>query len=113
VLLLPEGDVLVVLEVDPAAVPDWLADPAPVENVSLEVDCASLLGLVLVLVPVDPLIPEVDVSLCPLVVLLAVLPEMLPEVLGALVLLPVVAPAAPAVLLAAAFSSTCRLLLTD
>lgn len=112
-MLLSEGDVLVVLEVDPDAAPDWLVDPAPVENVSFEVDCASLLGLVLVLVPVDPLIPEVDVSLCPLVVLLAVLPEMLPDVLGAVVVLPAVAPAVPDALVAAAFSSTFRLFFTD
>ena len=110
---LSEGDVLVVPEVDPAAVPDWLVEPAPVENVSFEVDLGSLLGLVLVDPAVDPLIPEVDASLCPLVVLLPVLPEMLPEVLGALVALPVVAPAVPAAPADAAFSSTCRLFFTD
>jgi hypothetical protein len=101
------GVVLVV----PLAEPDCVVDPAPVENVSFEVDCASLLGLVLVLV--DPLIPEVEVSLWPLVVLLAVLPEMLPDVLGAVEVLPAVAPAAPALLVAAAFSSTFKLFFTD
>ncbi len=104
------GAVLVVLDADPAVLPDWLVDPAPVENVSFEVDCASLLGLLLV--PVDPLIPAVEVSLCPLVVLLAVLPEMLPDVLGALEVLPAAAPAVPAALVAAAFSSTFRLFFT-
>ena len=111
--LLLEGDVLVVLEVDPAAAPDWLlVDPEPVENVSFEVDFGSLLGLVLL---VDPLMPEVEVSLCPLVVLPAVLPEMLPEALGVLVLLPAVpaAPAMPLVAEAAAFSFTCRSFFTD
>lgn len=103
------GVVLVV----PLAEPDCVVDPAPVENVSFEVDLGSVLGLVLVELAVDPLIPEVDVSLCPLVVLLAVFPEMLPEVLGAAVVLPAVAPAVPAALVAATFSSTFRLFFTD
>ena len=104
----------------PLAEPVWLVDPAPVENVSFEVDLGSLLGLVLVALPVwlvelavDPLMPEVDASLCPLVVLLPVFPEMLPEVLGAVEPLPAVAPAVPAALGAAAFSSTFRLFFTD
>ena len=77
-------------EVDPVALPDWLlVDPEPVENVSFEVDFGSLLGLV----PVVPAVPEVDVSLCPLVVLPLVLPDMLPEVLGVLEVLPALASA--------------------
>ena len=97
----------------PLAEPVWLVDPAPVENVSFDVDFGSLLGLAPVELAVDPLIPEVDVSLCPLVVLLPVFPEMLPEVLGAVEVLPAVAPAVPAALGAAAFSSTFRLFFTD
>ena len=48
--------------------------------------------------PEVPLVPEVEVSLWPLVVLSAVLPEMLPEVLGEELVLPAVLPAAPAML---------------
>lgn len=156
--MLLEGEVL---EVEPVALPDCpLVDPDPVENVSFEVDCWSLvevllLGLVLVeplvcpefdpmllelvSVPVEelavdplmppvvedeellgdaevpevPLVPEVEVSLWPLVVLPAVLPEMLPEVLGEALVLPAVLPAAPAMLPEAALASTFRLLFTD
>jgi len=123
--LLPEGEVLVLPAVEPdcplaEVEPDCaLVEPAPCENVSFEVDCGSL---VVLLVPVlvelwsalpavafcgmkwlcgvvvlVPLVLEFDVSLFPLVVLPWVLPEMLPEVLGELVLVSLVALAVPPV----------------
>ncbi len=91
---------------------------APVEELAVDplmppvVEDEELLGYA-ELLPVVPLVPEVEASLWPLVVLPAVLPEMLPEVLGEALVLPAAVPAAPAMLPEAALASTFRLFFTD